>query len=89
MKEVRGLYASALVFTDEAEDYALAQIKQLCDQPAFQGSRIRVMPDVHPGKVGPIGYGGDGNSACCSRDRYRMRDDDCETEKDKAGIPEG
>lgn len=56
MKEVKGLYASALVFTDEAEEYSLAQIRQLCDQPEFKGSRIRVMPDVHPGKVGPIGF---------------------------------
>ena len=56
MKLIEGRYASAVVLTDEAEDYALAQIKQLCDQEAFQGSRIRVMPDVHPGKVGTIGF---------------------------------
>ena len=56
MREVSGRYASAVVFTDEAEEYALAQIQQLCDQPAFSESRIRVMPDVHPGKVGTIGF---------------------------------
>ena len=56
MKEIIGLHSSAIIFTDEAEDYALAQIRQLCDQPSFQASRIRVMPDVHPGKVGPIGF---------------------------------
>ena len=56
MKTADGIYASAKIFTDTIEDYALAQIKQLCDQKAFRGSQIRVMPDVHPGKVGTIGF---------------------------------
>ena len=56
MKEVEGKYAAAKIFTDDVEDYAIAQIRQLCDQPAFEGSKIRVMPDVHPGKVGTIGF---------------------------------
>ena len=56
MKTVDGIYASAKIFTDTIEDYALAQIRQLCDQRAFCGSQIRVMPDVHPGKVGTIGF---------------------------------
>lgn len=56
MKAILGKYASAVVLTDEAEDYALAQIQQLCNQSVFHGSRIRVMPDVHPGKVGTIGF---------------------------------
>lgn len=56
MKTVNGLYTSAKIFTDTIEDYALAQIKQLCDYEAFEGCKIRVMPDVHPGKVGTIGF---------------------------------
>ena len=56
MKTVDGIYASAKIFTDTIEDYALAQIRQLCDQRAFCGSQIRAMPDVHPGKVGTIGF---------------------------------
>ena len=56
MIEVSGKYTSAIIHTDEIEDYAIAQIRQLCDHPAFEGSRIRIMPDVHPGKVGPIGF---------------------------------
>lgn len=56
MKTVDGVYTSAKIFTDTIEDYAMAQIQQLCDFPAFQGSKIRVMPDVHPGKVGTIGF---------------------------------
>lgn len=56
MKIVDGAYTSAKIFTDTAEDYALAQIQQLCDFEAFAGCRVRVMPDVHPGKVGTIGF---------------------------------
>lgn len=56
MKTVEGIYASATIFTDEVEDYAVAQIQQLCNHPAFAGSKIRIMPDVHPGKVGTIGF---------------------------------
>lgn len=56
MKTVNGVYTSAKIFTDKIEDYALAQIKQLCDLEAFQGCKVRVMPDVHPGKVGTIGF---------------------------------
>lgn len=37
------------------EDYAAAQIQMVCDDEAAHGSRIRVMPDVHPGKIGPVG----------------------------------
>lgn len=56
MKIIEGKYASAKVFSDTAEDYALAQIKMLCDNDVFKESQVRVMPDVHPGKVGPIGF---------------------------------
>lgn len=56
MKTVDGVYTSAKIFTDTIEDYAMAQIQQLCDFEAFWGCKIRVMPDVHPGKVGTIGF---------------------------------
>lgn len=56
MKIVNGVYASAKIFTDNVEEYALAQIQMLCDNEAFQDSKIRIMPDVHPGKVGTIGF---------------------------------
>lgn len=55
MKEIKGKYADAKIFTDHVEDYAEAQIQMVCDDPVSRGSRIRVMPDVHPGKVGTIG----------------------------------
>ncbi len=56
MKTVDGVYTSAKIFTDQIEDYALAQIRMICGLDAFEGCRIRVMPDVHPGKVGTIGF---------------------------------
>lgn len=56
MKTVNGVYTSAKIFTDTIEDYALAQIQLLCDNAAFEGCRVRIMPDVHPGKVGTIGF---------------------------------
>ena len=56
MKTVEGKYTSAKVFSNTAEDYALAQIKMLCDNEVFKDCKIRVMPDVHPGVVGPIGF---------------------------------
>lgn len=56
MKELSGSYTSAKIFTNQVEDYALAQLQMLIDNPAFEGSKVRVMPDVHPGKVGTIGF---------------------------------
>jgi len=56
MKTVNGIYTSAIIFTDNIEEYALAQIQMLCDNEAFKNSKIRIMPDVHPGKVGTIGF---------------------------------
>lgn len=55
MKTVKGIWAEAKIYTDDVEDYALAQVKMICDNEAAKGSRICLMPDIHPGKVGPIG----------------------------------
>lgn len=55
MRTVDGIYASAKIFSNTAEEYATAQIRMICDNEASRESRIRVMLDVHPGKVGPIG----------------------------------
>ena len=55
MKTVRGIYAEAKIFTDDVEEYALAQVKMICDNRVAEGSKIRLMSDIHPGKVGPIG----------------------------------
>lgn len=60
MKTINGVYTSATIFTTNNEqtnidEYAITQLQALCDHPANKGCKIRVMPDVHPGKVGTIG----------------------------------
>ena len=60
MKTMNGIYTSAKIFTTNNEttaidDYAIHQLQMLCDNPVIEDSRIRIMPDVHPGKVGTIG----------------------------------
>lgn len=55
MKTIAGAYSSAKIFTDNIEEYAIAQIQMICDNEAAKGTKICIMPDVHPGKVGPVG----------------------------------
>lgn len=55
MKTIKGIYAEAKIFTDDVEDYALAQVKMICDNEIADGSTICMMPDIHPGKIAPIG----------------------------------
>ena len=55
MDTIKGNYAEAVVYATSIEDYAKAQIKMICDNDMSLGSKIRIMPDCHPGKVGPIG----------------------------------
>ena len=60
MITIYGKYTNAIVYTVENETYALEeyarkQLQRICDHPSAEGSIIRVMPDVHPGKVGTIG----------------------------------
>jgi RNA-splicing ligase RtcB len=52
---INGKNASAVVYSDTIEDYAYTQIRNICDNEAAIGQTIRVMPDVHPGFVAPIG----------------------------------
>ena len=55
MKIVKGVYAEAKIFTDDVEEYAEAQVKMICDNEVADGSTICMMPDIHPGKIAPIG----------------------------------
>ncbi len=60
IKEITGAYASAKIYTstNEAtaiEPYAVSQLQMLCDNETAKGCTIKVMPDVHPGKVCTIG----------------------------------
>lgn len=60
MITIYGKYTNAVVYTTNHEeynidDYARKQLQMICDHYSAAGSKIRVMPDVHPGKVGTIG----------------------------------
>jgi tRNA-splicing ligase RtcB len=55
MKEIKGKYNTAKVFTDNVEQTAIDQIKTLCDREEYIGSKIRIMPDVHAGAGCTIG----------------------------------
>lgn len=55
MKTVKGKFAGAKIFSDNVEEYAIAQIQMLCDNEIARDSQIRAMPDIHPGKVGTVG----------------------------------
>ena len=55
MKEVQGKYNKACIFTDVVDDKSIEQVKLLCDQSFTEGSRIRMMPDIHAGAGCTIG----------------------------------
>ena len=55
MLELKGTYGIAKVFTNEVEETAIAQIKELLEQEFILGSRVRIMPDVHAGMGCTIG----------------------------------
>ena len=55
MKEVTGKYNSAKIFTDVVDEKSIEQVKLLCDQEFVQGSKIRMMPDIHAGAGCTIG----------------------------------
>lgn len=60
MKIIKGAYTSAQIFTTDnkataIDQYAISQLQMICNMESSKDCRIRVMPDVHPGKVGTIG----------------------------------
>ncbi|NLP45306.1 MAG: RtcB family protein [Peptococcaceae bacterium] len=55
MMEIKGRYNTAVVFTENVDPGAIVQIETLCDQEFVQGSKIRIMPDVHSGVGCTIG----------------------------------
>ncbi len=61
MISIKGKYAEEQIMCEETaaeaavDSYALAQVQMIADNEAAKGAVIRVMPDVHPGRVGPIG----------------------------------
>lgn len=43
--EIQGKYNKAKIFTDNVDGETIGQIIQLCNQKAFEGEQIRIMPD--------------------------------------------
>ena len=55
MIELRGKYADAKVFTDVVDQESISQVISLLNQPYAQGSRVRMMPDIHAGAGCTVG----------------------------------
>lgn len=53
--EIKGTYATAVCFARTIEEKAAEQIRTMCSTPVAQGSKVRIMPDVHAGKGCTIG----------------------------------
>ncbi len=53
--EIKGKVNTAICYARVVEDEAIEQIRRMCDYSMTEGSRIRVMPDVHAGKGCTIG----------------------------------
>lgn len=55
MLELQGKYATAKVFTDVVDEASISQVISLLNQPYVEGSRVRMMPDIHAGAGCTIG----------------------------------
>lgn len=55
MFEINGKHNTAKVFTDVVDEKSLQQVQVLCDQEFTEGSKIRLMPDIHAGSGCTIG----------------------------------
>ena len=55
MIELKGKYNEAKIFTDVVDEASIAQVMYLLNQEFVQGSRIRMMPDIHAGAGCTIG----------------------------------
>lgn len=53
--EIKGKINTAVCYARVIEDEAVEQIRRMCDYPMTEGSKIRIMPDVHVGKGCTIG----------------------------------
>lgn len=58
MITIDGKYTEARVFTDELEDLARTQIRDVCNHPAFEGSRCAscrtCMPEPAASSASPL-----------------------------------
>lgn len=53
--EIKGKVNTAICYARVVEDEAIEQIRRMCNYIITEGSRIRIMPDVHVGKGCTIG----------------------------------
>ena len=57
MIQIKGKYCKdCKIFTDNIESEALSMVYHFLDHPMFEGSKIRIMPDVHAGKDIVVGF---------------------------------
>ena len=55
MLEIKGQKNTAVCYAKVVEEDAIEQIRRMCDYGLTEGSKIRIMPDVHAGKGCTIG----------------------------------
>ena len=55
MMNIEGEFNTAVCYATVIDDNAIEQIRRMCDHEFTEGSRIRIMPDVHAGKGCTIG----------------------------------
>lgn len=55
MLEIKGKLNTAICYAKVIEEEAIEQIKRMCDYEFTEGSKVRIMPDVHSGKGCTIG----------------------------------
>lgn len=55
MLEIKGRVNTAICYATVIEEEAIEQIRRMCDYEFTEGSKIRIMPDVHAGKGCTIG----------------------------------
>jgi RNA-splicing ligase RtcB len=53
---VEGKYNTAKVFSQNKDQTAVEQIAAICSNAAYKNSKIRIMPDYHPGLGSVIGF---------------------------------
>ena len=55
MFEIVGQKCTAICYAKVVDELAIRQIQRMCDYDLTEGSRVRIMPDVHAGKGCTIG----------------------------------
>lgn len=55
MIKIENTYSSAVIYADGCDAGTEGLLRALCGSPLAAGSRIRIMPDVHPGKGCAVG----------------------------------